>query len=74
MSVTVYTKPQCVQCTATKTALENLKISYNLIDITEDQVAFNLVKSLGYSQVPVVISETSHWSGYRPDKIRELKT
>jgi protein involved in ribonucleotide reduction len=30
------------------------------------------VKSLGYLQAPVVVTDEDHWSGFRPDKIDEL--
>ena len=36
MVVTVYTKPQCVQCNMTYRALDAKGISYTKIDITED--------------------------------------
>lgn len=28
--------------------------------------------SLGYLQAPVVIAAQAHWSGFRPDRIKEL--
>ena len=63
MVVTVYTKPQCVQCNMTYRALDAKGISYTKIDITEDTQALEMVKSLGYL----------HWSGFRPDKINALE-
>lgn len=36
--------------------------------------AIEQVKSLGYVQAPVVITDEDHWSGFRPDKIDELAT
>ncbi len=36
MVVTVYTKPQCVQCNMTYRALDAKGISYTKVDITED--------------------------------------
>jgi len=72
MSVTVYTKPSCVQCNATYRALDAKGIEYEVLDVTEDSVALEQVKSLGYLQAPVVIADEDHWSGFRPDKIDEL--
>ena len=71
--VTVYTKPQCVQCNMTYRALDAKGISYTKIDITEDAQALEMVKSLGYLQAPVVIAGEEHWSGFRPDKINALE-
>lgn len=34
--------------------------------------AVEKIKSLGYLQVPVIVTDTEHWSGYRPDKIQSL--
>ena len=30
------------------------------------------VMSLGYLQAPVVVTDTDHWSGFRPDRIKAL--
>lgn len=72
MDITVYSKPMCVQCDATKRALNKAGIAYDVVDITEDAEALARVKSLGYVQAPVVITADDHWSGFRPDKIKAL--
>ncbi|CAM5346563.1 Glutaredoxin-like protein NrdH OS=Tsukamurella paurometabola (strain ATCC 8368 / DSM / CCUG 35730 / CIP 100753 / JCM 10117 / KCTC 9821 / NBRC 16120 / NCIMB 702349 / NCTC 13040) OX=521096 GN=Tpau_4274 PE=4 SV=1 [Tsukamurella paurometabola] len=44
------------------------------MDVSEDTDARDYVMSLGYLQAPVVVVETAttdHWSGFRPDKLRE---
>ena len=72
MAITVYTKPSCVQCTATYRALENKGLEYEIFDVSVDEKALAAVKELGYLQAPVVITDNDHWSGFRPDKIAEL--
>ncbi|GAB3522603.1 glutaredoxin-like protein NrdH [Arthrobacter monumenti] len=72
MTVTVYTKPACVQCNATYRALDKKGITYQSVDMSQDPEALDRVRSLGYMQAPVVITEKDHWSGFRPDKINEL--
>ena len=72
MSITVYTKPRCVQCDATKRALNKSGIAYDLVDLAEDELALEQVKALGYAQAPVVVTSNDHWSGFRPDKLKEL--
>ncbi|MEP1766904.1 MAG: glutaredoxin-like protein NrdH [Sulfitobacter sp.] len=72
MTITVFSKPACVQCTATTRALDARNLSYNVIDITEDADAMAKVQSLGYRQVPVVMSGEDHWAGFRPDMISQL--
>jgi glutaredoxin-like protein NrdH len=72
MTITVYTKPSCVQCTATYRALDNKGLEYEILDLSADENALEAVKALGYLQAPVVITDEDHWSGFRPDKINEL--
>ena len=70
--VTVYSKPACVQCTATYTRLDSKGIDYEVLDLSQDSAALEQVKSLGYLQAPVVVTDNDHWSGFRPDKVDEL--
>ena len=72
MSVTVYSKPACVQCTATYRALDQKGIGYTVIDLSEDAAAMERVSALGYRQVPVVVAGSDHWAGFRPDRIASL--
>lgn len=72
MSVTVYSKPACVQCDATYRALDRKGIEYSVVDITQDTAALEMVRGLGYLQAPVVVAGDAHWSGFRPDRIMEL--
>lgn len=72
MSITVFSKPNCVQCDATYRALKKHGLDYETVDITTDAEALQSVKSLGYQQAPVVFADGDHWSGFRPDKIKAL--
>jgi glutaredoxin-like protein NrdH len=70
--ITVYTKPSCVQCDATKRMMDKLNIEYSVVDITTDTEAFELVLSKGFKSAPVVITDNDIWSGFNPDKISGL--
>ncbi|QCQ91886.1 glutaredoxin-like protein NrdH [Rhodococcus sp. SGAir0479] len=72
MSITVYTKPACVQCNATYRALDKAGLEYDIVDISENPEARDFVMALGYLQAPVVVSGDDHWSGFRPDRIKAL--
>jgi glutaredoxin-like protein NrdH len=72
-NITVYTKPSCVQCNATYKALDKAGVTYRKVDITEDPQARDYVMALGYLQAPVVVAGDSHWSGFRPDRIKALR-
>jgi glutaredoxin-like protein NrdH len=70
--VTVYTLPACVQCESTKKYLANKDVPFDVVDMSEDPVALEMVKSLGYQAAPVVVAGEDHWSGFRPDKLATL--
>lgn len=72
MSITVYSKPNCVQCNATKRALVKNGLEFAEVDLTQDEAALATVKALGYQQAPVVFADGDHWAGFRPDKIKAL--
>ena len=70
MTITVYSKPSCVQCTATYRALDRAGLSYDVVDMSEDDRALAQVLELGYQQAPVVFADDEHWAGFRPDTIK----
>lgn len=73
MTVTVYTKTSCVQCSATIRQLVKEGISYTTVDVATDDTARRFIANLGYKQVPVVhVDQDNHWSGFRPDRVAAL--
>lgn len=75
--VTVYSKPDCMQCMYTKKYLTEHHIDFSTIDVTQDEFALRLVKEqLGYQAVPVVVviggDDIEHWYGFQPDRLAEL--
>ena len=60
MAITIYSKPNCVQCTATYRAMDKAGLSYETVDISLDAQALEQVKSLGYAQAPVVVAGEDH--------------
>lgn len=72
MTVTVYTNPNCIQCDKTKKILDQNNISYDVVDLSENDGARNMVMEMGYRQAPVVITDNDHWSGLRVDKLKDL--
>jgi glutaredoxin-like protein NrdH len=57
----------------TSKALEKRGLEHLKVDVTENPEAAEYVKSLGYTQAPVVVvGDNHHWSGFRPDKINGL--
>ncbi|WP_454299827.1 glutaredoxin-like protein NrdH [Salana multivorans] len=72
MTITVFSKPNCVQCSATYRALDKHGLTYTVVDLSEDAEALDTVKALGYQQAPVVFANGDHWAGFRPDKIKSF--
>lgn len=71
--ITVYSKPDCMQCRMTYTVLESKGLPYRVVDVTENADALSYVKELGYMTAPVVVaSEHDHWGGFQPDQIARL--
>lgn len=72
-TVTVYTKPDCVQCDATKRTLNKHGIPFAEIDLSANADALDRLKAAGWMRAPVVeTADGQMWSGYRPDRIRDL--
>ena len=74
MTVTVYTKPDCRQCDATKRYLSERDVSFG-VESLEDAANLAAAKALGHMGAPVVVfapdgagTEVS-WSGFRPDML-----
>lgn len=68
--VIVYSKPNCVQCSATFRALENEEIEFETKELDDDTIE-NFKKD-GHLQAPVVVTDADTWAGFRPDKIKEM--
>ena len=56
MTVTVFTKPHCPQCNATKRQLTKLGVPFETVDLTENPGTLEQLQA----------------AGYRPDLIREV--
>lgn len=70
MIITVFTKPHCVQCDATKRALDKAGAQYDTVDITTDADALEKFKAMGFASAPVVTFGEDVWAGYNPAKIK----
>jgi len=76
--IVVFVKPECVQCDATFKALDKAEHEYEIVDVLEHPDAQKFLLSEGYLQLPVVIvgrvgRPDEHWSGFRPDRIKEIR-
>ena len=75
MTITVYTKPNCQPCRATKRWLDKHGVEYSTVDVTTSPADLEAIKALGYEGVPVVIVSGRtpeldlHWHGFHPDNL-----
>lgn len=71
MTVTVYTKPNCVQCTMTKRKLDQLGIGYDERPI--DDAVLMRAAAAGITSAPIV-EAIGHppFGGFRPDRLAKL--
>lgn len=74
MSVTVFTRPGCVQCTATIRAFEKNNVEVAVVDIDKDPKGEETVRGLNYRGLPVVTAGDKHWCGFNPGMIAEAAT
>ena len=70
--VTVWTKPNCVQCMQTLRVMDQEGIKYQTRRLDKSVKAVELFKEMGLMSAPIVETDTKRWSGFRVDKIRSL--
>lgn len=73
MTIEVFSKKDCIQCTMTKNFLNRENIDFVEYDVEFDNAARNLIQALGYQSVPVVLTDSQGWFGYRPDLLKKFK-
>lgn len=76
--LTVYSKPNCIQCEMTKMWLNQNKIEFESVDIEANPGAFELLKHYGFKSLPVVVIDDEFedpnktWMGFQVDKLERL--
>ena len=74
MSITIYTRNDCIQCHATKRAMESRGVEFEMVNVDLVPEAADALREQGFRQLPVVIAGETSWSGFRPDMINRLQT
>lgn len=75
MQITVFTKPACQPCKATKRALDKLDIEYNTVELDADKTAeFTAAGLLSAPVVQVDVGDGASWTwaGHAPSQIEKL--
>ena len=74
--LTIYSKPNCIQCEMTKMWLNQNKIQFESVDVSEHPEKLEEIKLNGFQQLPVVTLDKyfeNAWSGFNVDRLEELK-
>lgn len=74
MAVTVYSKSGCIQCDMTKTWLEAAEVEFTEINVEERPESITELQKYGFKSLPVVAvnSLDNAWTGFRPERLRDL--
>lgn len=70
--ITLYTKPDCVQCEYTKKFLDQKGLPYTEIDIDADRAMAAQLRATNQLQLPYVVTGEDCWSGFKLEKLRGL--
>jgi glutaredoxin-like protein NrdH len=52
--------------------MDKLGIRYDVVDLTQHPDKLEEFRAKGYTQAPIVTTDTKIWSGYRHEKIQSL--
>lgn len=72
-TLTVYSKPGCVQCDATYRALRKFDLPYEVVDVERTPGIANELRYRGFASLPVVDAPGEPaWSGFQPGRIKNV--
>lgn len=70
--IKIYTKPDCVQCQATKRRLDAAGVPYTVTDLSNDPQMIEQMRAAGFTSVPIVEYGQERFAGYQIDRIKAL--
>ena len=73
MKISIWIKPQCVQCEQTKKEFDKRGIKYEVRRLDRSAKAIQRFMDMGFSAAPIVETDDRRWSGFRLDKIKSLE-
>ena len=65
--ITIYSKPNCMQCEFSKKYLNDKGIEFKEINVFEDAEALAMLRDKGFSQMPVVDVNGEFHTGFQPN-------
>lgn len=73
MKITVWEKPNCVQCAQTKKEFDKRGIIYQVRRLDKSPKAIQRFLELGFMSAPIIETDDRRWSGFRLDRIKSLE-
>lgn len=70
--ITIYSKPNCMQCEFSKKYLKDKGVEFKEINVFEDDDALSMLRDAGYSQMPVVDIDGEKHTGFRPEILAKV--
>lgn len=70
--ITLFSKNNCMQCKMTKKLLEEAGAEFQEINMDERPDMIDYVKSLGFTAAPVIKAGEIAFSGFQPNKLKEI--
>lgn len=64
--ITIYSKPNCMQCEFAMRYLKDKGIKFEEIDVFNDVKALAMLRDEGYTQMPVVDIDGDIHTGFKP--------
>lgn len=72
MKITVWEKPNCVQCNQTKKEMDKRGIKYSVRRLDKSPKAIERFLEMGLTSAPIVETDDRRWSGFRIHAINGL--
>lgn len=71
-AVCVITKPGCQQCKATERWLTKRSVQFAVYTVRPEGSWAQELREAGWKQLPIVVTSSSSWSGYRPERLESV--
>lgn len=73
MQITLWEKPNCVQCMQTKREFDKRGIIYQVKRLDRSPKAVERFLEMGLLAAPIIETDLKRWSGFRLSKIQSLE-
>ena len=72
--ITIYSKPNCMQCEFSKKYLNDKGIEFKEINVFEDAESLGMLRDEGFSQMPVVSIGGEFHTGFQPNILSKVES